>query len=122
MRKLFILALLALALASCEKFGDVNTALKGKTFEYWNGETGSMEISKTYTFGNDGNVFYESRVGLMSPFNTSGCDLYYKMDGNSFTIYHGVKGWKKEVRHTVFSSGEYFGDYITVDGDRYDEI
>ena len=78
-----------------------------------------MKIEKGYTFERGGNVFYYSQVGYASRFDTEDCSLYYTLDGNQLTIYYGVKGWKKEVRHTVFASGEYHGDYITINDEKY---
>ena len=42
--------------------------------------------------------------------------MYYTLDGEDLVIYYGVKGWKKEVRNTVYSSGTYHGDYIEIEG------
>lgn len=107
-------------LSSCEKYNlGRSNELAGQTFIYSNGYTGSMRIEKGYTFKSGGNVYYYSKVGYSSEFNTDGCSLYYTLDGDKLTIYYGVKGWKKEVRHTVFASGEYRGSSIVIDGDEY---
>ena len=106
---------------SCEKGleDSVHPTLAGKTFVYSNGYSGSMKIEEGYTFKSNGSVYYYSQVGYSSEFNTDGCGLYYKLIGDNLTIYHGVKGWKKEVRHTVFASGTYNGTYITIGGDDF---
>lgn len=104
--------------SSCEKIGDSDKRLNGKTYSYWNGESGKWKIYGKYEFNKTGGVYYTCKTGTSSSFDTKGCALYYKMDGASFTIYHGVKGWKKEVRHTPWAHGQYFGDYILV----YDDI
>lgn len=112
-----IIVLMAVFLPSCK--GDVNTDLKGKTFTYWNGEFGSWNITSTYEFQNTGNVYHELQIGYSGKYDTDGCSLYYKMNGDDFTIYHGTRGWKKEVQKTVYATGTYYRDYIVVDGDIY---
>ena len=59
------------------------------------------------------------QVGNSSEYNTDGCDLYYKVNGNSITIYYGTIGWKESVRNTVYAYGYYYGDYIIIDGNQY---
>ena len=123
MKKFFsvIVACIAVVLlSSCEKeiFGRSNE-LAGQTFVYSNGYTGSMKIEEGYKFKKGGDVYYYSEVGRSSKFDTEGCSLYYTLDGSDLTIYYGVKGWKKEKRHTVFAFGQYHGSYITIDGDDY---
>lgn len=54
-----------------------------------------------------------------STFDTEGCDLYYKVNGNRITIYHGTIGWKPSVRNTVYEYGYYYGGYIIIDGLTY---
>ncbi|MDE7433041.1 MAG: hypothetical protein K2N34_14165 [Lachnospiraceae bacterium] len=99
--------------------GDINTELKGKTFEYSNGLYGSNRIWSSYKFERSGNVYHESQVGNAPKFDTKGCALYYTLEDKTLTIYHGSRGWKKEVRNTVYASGEYFDDYLVIDGLRY---
>ena len=119
---LLLLTLFAVLLGGCSKDDyDVVPALAGKTFVYDNGYSGSDLIRITYKFENSGNVYHKSEVGTLSPFDTSGCDLYCKMEGNNFTIYHGAKGWKKEVRNTVYETGIYNGVNIIIDGKDYIE-
>lgn len=100
-------------------FGDSDTELKGKTFIYDNHYTGEMRIRNTYTFENNGNVFNKREIGNSTPYNTKGSTLYYKLNDKKLTIYYGEKGWEKEVQHTEYSQGEYFGDYIIIDGDEF---
>ena len=87
------------------------------TFRYSNEYTGDMRIREIYEFKAGGSVYNKREIGLTTPFDTKGCSLYYKLNGNQLTIYHGVKGWKKEVRHTPYASGIYENETITI-GDR----
>lgn len=107
-RALLLLAVVA-GLVSCTKFGD--TSIRG-TFVYDNGKTGSLAIRSSFKFQKSGNVYYESRVGDAPEFTTRGNDLYYRLDGENLTIYHGVKGWKKEIRNTPFRTLTYHVDYL----------
>lgn len=121
MKKTLLTFLLTIPLVfiGCDKNdGDVNTDLKGKTFIYDNGESGSLLIRRTLKFENNGNVYDKREVSNLPAFTTDGCSLYYKMNGTKFTIYHGGKGWKKDVRNTIYDEGEYFSDYIIIDGDK----
>lgn len=102
-----------------EDFGDSNTELRGKTFVYHNGKSGEALIRLTYTFENNGNVYNKREVAKLKPYDTKGCALYYKLEGKKLTIYYGVKGWEKDVQHTEYSQGEYFGDYLIIDDDKY---
>ena len=108
---------LSISLCSCENTGDIS--LKGKTYVYDNGYTGSMKIRNTYEFLPLGKVYHTMQVGYSSEYNTDGCDLYYKVNGNRITIYHGIIGWKPSVRNTVYEYGYYYGDYIIIDGLTY---
>ncbi|MBQ8565823.1 MAG: hypothetical protein IJ442_08360 [Bacteroidaceae bacterium] len=123
MKKLLGLVLLTFSLifCSCEKSVEESSypTLAGKTFVYSNGQTGSMKIEEGYRFDKNGDVYYYSQVGTSSRFDTDGCSLYYNLYGSNLTIYYGVKGWNKNVRHTVFASGTYNGNYITIDGDNF---
>lgn len=116
----FLTAILTFAVltTSCQKAGDHD--LDGKTFVYDNGYRGSMKIRLTYEFQRNGNVYNEIETGYSSPWSTDGCALYYKLDGTSLTIYHGVKGWKKEVRNTVYAAGTYYGTYLIIKGNKYE--
>ena len=117
MKRLLLIALTILALVGCEKLGD--TTLNGKKFEYNNGETGTWQIKESFEFQKSGNVYHTSKVGLTSEFNTDGCALYYTLDGENLTIYYGLKGWKKEVRNTVYRSGTYLGSYLIIDDKQF---
>ena len=124
MKKLLGLVLLltfSLMICSCEKSVEESSypTLAGKTFVYSNGYTGSQKIEEGYKFNSKGDVYYYSQVGSSSRFDTEGCSLYYTLYGSNLTIYYGVKGWKKDVRHTVFASGTYNGSYITIDGNNF---
>ena len=117
---IIVACLACVCLSSCEKDGTGRSnELAGQTFVYSNGYSGSWKIEQGYTFKSGGNVYYYSKVGYSPEFNTDGCGLYYTLDGDKLTIYHGVKGWKKEVRHTVFASGEYRGSYIIIEGKEF---
>lgn len=105
---------LVVAFTACK--GDVNTDLKGQTFTY---SDYSINLRKRYTFENNGNVYYYSSVAGIST-DTKGCSLYYTLEDKKLTIYYGVKGWKKEIRHTVHSSGEYFDDYLVINGYKFE--
>ena len=110
---LTILAIvMASGLVSCSKFGD--TSITG-TYRYSNGYTGDLRISEIYEFQANGNVYNKCWIGNLTPFDTDGCSLYYKLEGDKLTIYHGVKGWKKEVRHTPYAVGTYYGDSIDIE-------
>ena len=117
MKRLLLIALTILALVGCEKLGD--TTLNGKKFEYNNGETGTWQIKESFEFQKSGNVYHTSKVGLTSEFNTDGFALYYTLDGENLTIYYGLKGWKKEVRNTVYRSGTYLGSYLIIDDKQF---
>ena len=101
-------------LSACEKIGRGDSALNGMTFV-----RNEYSIIERYEFQDDGNVYHYTRVGDSAPFDTEGCALYYTLDGESLVIYYGVKGWKKEVRNTVYSSGTYHGDYIMIEGNKF---
>lgn len=119
MKKLLLLiTFFACLFTACSK-GDINTELKGQTFEYWNGEYGSSLIRISYKFEKSGNVYHTSKIGNLSEYNTKGCSLYYTLDDRELKIYHGNKGWKKEVRNTIYASGEYYGDYLIIGGNKY---
>ena len=94
-------------------------AKKEKKFEYNNGETGTWQIKESFEFQKSGHVYHTSKVGLTSEFNTDGCALYYTLDGENLTIYYGLKGWKKEVRNTVYRSGTYLGSYLIIDDKQF---
>ena len=47
--------------------------------------------------------------------------LGHEIAGEIEDIGQGVKGWKKEVRHTVYVSGSYHGNYIEIDGKQFYE-
>lgn len=114
MKRIFaILALImGMGLVSCTKLGD--TSISG-TYRYSNGYTGDMRISEIYEFHAGGNVCNKRWIGNSTSFDTDGCALYYKLEGDQLTIYHGVKGWKKEVRHTPYAIGTYSGDSIEIE-------
>lgn len=100
-------------LSSCK--GDVNTDLKGQTFTYFNY---GLEMYESYTFKNNGNVYnYTSICGIST--DTKGCSLYYTLEDKTLTIYYGSKGWKKEVRNTVYAYGQYFEDYLVINGRKF---
>lgn len=94
--------------------------LKGKTFVYEEGLPGSTDkrfmTKETYEFKKNGDVYHLLEVGTGKPFSTKDMSLYYKMDGNKFTIYHGNKGWEDEAINTVYRTGEYFTDYVIING------
>lgn len=115
--KLVLLFSISILFVSCENTGDIS--LKGKTYEYHNGEFGTYKIRNTYEFLPLGKVYHSMQVGYSSEYNTDGCDLYYKVNGNSITIYYGTIGWKESVRNTVYAYGYYYGDYIIIDGNQY---
>ena len=114
--KLLLLFSVSIFFVSCESTGDVS--LKGKTYVYDNGYSGSMKVKNTYKFKDLGNVYHKMQVGY-STYDTEGCSLYYKINGNRITIYYGTIGWKESVRNTVYEYGYYYGDYIVIDGDKY---
>ena len=120
MKRLIGLVLFSICftICSCEKSVEESSysTLAGKTFVYSNGYTGSMKIEEGYEFDNKGGVFHYSQVGTSSRYDTDGCSLYYTLYGDELTIYYGVKGWKKQNRHTVYASGVYNGNSITIDG------
>lgn len=118
MKKFILLLPLFLLLQSCES-NEPKDILKGKTYHYYNGYTGKYRIFDTFEFKKSGNVFHESVIGDHS-YDTKGCSLYYRLNGNTITIYHGVIGWEKSVRHTVYRTGTYHGSYIIIDGLQYD--
>lgn len=101
---------LAAAFTACK--GDVNTDLKGQTFSC---HDYSIDYYESFTFKNNGNVYNEHSICGISN-NTKGCSLYYTLDNKTLKIYHGSKGWKKEVRNTLYRSGEYFEDYLVING------
>jgi len=111
-------ALCCVLMSGCEKYGD--TSIVG-TFVYRNGYTGSMRIYERYEFKSNGSVYHASQIGNTSEFNTDGCSLYYTLDQEVLTIYHGTKGWKKEVRNTVYKTGQYFEDYILIGDKRFEK-
>lgn len=115
--KLVLLFSISILFVSCEDTGDIS--LKGKTYVYDNGNTGSMKIRNTYQFKGAGKVYHSMQVGYSSEYNTEGCELYYKVNGNNLTIYYGTIGWKPSVRNTVYEYGFYYGDYIIIDGLTY---
>lgn len=91
-----------------------DNTLNGRTYTYSNGETGRWKIYERYEFQKNGNVLNVKEVGTSSTFDTKGCALYYTLEGNKLTIYHGVKGWKAEVRNTVYSEGIYDSEANTI--------
>lgn len=108
----FVLGMIV-AFTSCK--GDVNTDLKGQTFRYY--DYGS-NWHEHYTFENNGNVYHYSSIGRTS-YDTKGCSLYYTLEDKTLTIYFGTKGWKKEVRNTIYRKGQYFDDYLVIDGRKF---
>ena len=115
-KKSLILSLAAvLLLVGCTR--DVN--LKWKSYVYDNGELGRYEIYERIDFLPNGSVYYVSRVGTSSEFNTKGCSLYYILSGEDLVIYHGIIGWKKEVRNTPFMSCKYYGNVIVCEDKEY---
>lgn len=106
----------ACCLASCVK-GD--TSIVG-TFVCSNGLSGAARIRKCVEFKPSGYVYFESQIGLTPKFTTEGNNLYYFLRGQELTIYYGIMGWRSDVRNTPFASGTYHGDYLTLDGERYD--
>lgn len=107
------------AFSSCNTAGDNIPELAGKSFTYSNGEIGILRHYEVYEFDTRGGVYNYRSLGNSLSFDTDGCDLYYTLNGNELVIYHGVKGWKKEVRHTVYASGYYYGNYIVIDGNEF---
>ena len=105
--------------SSCNMQGDNIPELAGKSFTYSNGEVGMLRIYQVYDFDGKGGVYHYSAIGIASSFDTKDCDLYYTLNGDELVIYKGVKGWKKEARHTVYASGHYYGDYIEIDGKKF---
>ena len=117
MKRLLLIAIAILAFVGCAKFGD--TSLNGKKFEYSNEKTGTWQIRESFEFEKSGNVYHTSKVGTASEFNTDGCSLYYILEGENLTIYYGLKGWKKEVRNTVYRFGTYHGSYLIIDDKQF---
>ena len=109
------------AFSSCNTAGDNIPELAGKSFTYTNGEIGALRIYQVYDFDTKGGVYHYSSIGNTSSFDTKGCDLYYTLNGDELVIYKGIKGWKKEARHTVYASGHYYGNYIVIDGKEFHE-
>ena len=105
---------MTIAFTSCK--GDVNTDLKGQTFKYYNQ---AQVIRERFSFENNGNVYHYSSV-LGISYDTKGCALYYTLEDKTLTIYYGTRGWKKEVRNTVYRKGQYFGDYLVIDDKRFE--
>lgn len=107
---LIILSAMSL-LAACSKINPGDSELNGMTF--LRDENSTIE---KYEFQRSGNVYHYRRVGATFPYDTKGCSLYYTLDGEELIIYYGAKGWDKLVRHSVYSSGSYHGDYIIING------
>lgn len=95
-------------MAACK--GDTKTVLSGKTFEYNNQQTGIFRLISIYTFKTNGGVYWNSTIGTSTPISTD--KLYYKMSGNSFTIFH--KDSNKE-----FEKGTYINNTIIIDEQVY---
>lgn len=90
-----------------------------------NGETFVCEddiLYAKYEFKSNGSVYNYQRVkGSSYSFDTEGCALYYELDETNLVIYHGVKGWKSSVRNTPYARGQYYGNYIIIDGHIYNK-
>lgn len=102
-----------LLLGACTKIGEGDSQLNGMRFLRDEGT-----VIEQYEFRRSGNVIHYCRIGADFPFNTSGCDMYYTLDGEKLTIYRGIRGWERELRNTVYSSGSYHGDYIIINGNK----
>lgn len=113
-KNLGLVLAMTVAFTSCK--GDVNTDLKGQTFRYYNRAQATREY---FSFENNGNVYHYSSV-LGISYDTKGCALYYTLEDKTLTIYHGTKGWKKEVRNTVYRKGQYFEDYLVINGKKFE--
>lgn len=111
MKCFFSMLCAVIMLSACEKLGPGDSDLNVMTFV-----RNEYSVVERYEFQQNGNVYHYLQVGDTSPFDTEGCALYYTLDGEDLVIYYGVKGWKKEVRNTVYSSGTYHGDYIEIEG------
>lgn len=114
MKRLFYIITLIVACLSISACTKGDTGIVG-TYEYSNGQTGTMRIRETYEFSSNGSVYHSSKIGTTSEYNTKGCELYYKLEGSDIVIYHGTIGWKSEVRNTPYASGKYYGETLEID-------
>ena len=133
MKKLILFSVVCLSMVLCGCEGD-DVSLKGQMYRH------SLELFDEYK-----TTFYSTYISFKSNrkvvwtyrhrttykyfpsdevkeyvYGDDGTSLYYEIKGDKITIYYGAIGWKPEVRHTVFEEGTFHGDYIIIDGNRFD--
>lgn len=98
----------------------------GKSFVYWQGEFNNDGVCEdgecvVCEFDEKGGLYIYGKVvkeveGVLREieFNTDDKSLYYNFDGSRITIYRGKKGWSKDERNTVYASGSYYSECLTL--------
>lgn len=132
MKKLILFSVMCLSMVLCGCEGE-DVSLKGQMyrhsfsiFEKYKTITCSTYLSfksnrkVVYTYSKRTTYEYFPSEEKESVYGEDGTSLYYEIKGDKITIYHGAIGWKPEVRHTVFREGTFHGDYIIIDGERFD--